>query len=75
MPIKQKIRQIVCVVVPGVDYSPIESYKLIFSSYPCSVTSSKMETSAVYLLNLLFPSSSTFFQNKIKSFNNEFNKH
>lgn len=65
----------VCVVVPGVDYPPREMYKLIFSSYPFTVTSSKMETSAVYLLNLLFLSSSTFFQNKIKSFNNEFNKH
>ena len=33
-----------------------------------------MEISAVHLLNVLFPSS-TFVQNKIKSFNNDFNKH
>lgn len=75
MPIKQKTRHIVCVVVPGVDCPPRETYKLIFSLYPCSVTSSKMESSAVYLPNLLFPSSSTFIQNKITSLNNDFNKH
>lgn len=51
--------------MPGVACSPREAYKLISSSYPYSETSSKMETSALYLLNLLFPSHPLFFKTKL----------
>lgn len=51
--------------MPGVDCFSRETHKLIFSLQPYSETSSKMETSAVYLFNLSFPLLSCFSQTKL----------